>query len=110
MVIHEFPAIFLDFLIFLIFMILRCSGYEFRLPGLISCPGQVPNRPGMEFQANSDFRVHMLFMRRPNYQPNCLKNGPQTTALRQNAASISAVGRKIGPQSIELSDFTHTSL
>ena len=36
-------------------MILRCSGYEFRLPGVISCPGQVPNRPGMEFQANSDF-------------------------------------------------------
>ena len=36
-------------------MILRCSGYEFRLPGLISCPGQVPNHPGMEFQANSDF-------------------------------------------------------
>ena len=42
--------------------------------------------------------------------PTASKNGPQTTALRQNAASISAVGRKIGPQSIELSDFTHTSL
>ena len=64
---------FMFFQISEFFMILRCSGYEFRLPGLISCPEQVPNQPGMEFQANSDFRVYMLFMRRPNYQPNCLK-------------------------------------
>ena len=43
-------------------VILRCSGYQFWSPGLISCPGQLPNRPGMKFQANSDFRVHIEFM------------------------------------------------
>ena len=51
---------------FWFFMILRCSGYLFRLPGLISCPGQVPNRPGIEVQANSDFLVHIASMRRPS--------------------------------------------
>ena len=36
-------------------MILGCFGYQFRFPGLISCPRLVPNRSGMEFQAYSDF-------------------------------------------------------
>ena len=58
----SFGLFFLIFWFFWFFMILRCSGYQFRLPGLISCPGQLPNRPGIEFQANSDFRVHIEFM------------------------------------------------
>ena len=37
-------------------------------------------------------------------------HGYRTTAPRQNVASKSAVDRKIGPLSIEWSDFTHTSL
>ena len=36
-------------------MILKWFGYQFRFPGLISCPELVPNRPGMEFQAYSNF-------------------------------------------------------
>ena len=54
-------------------MVLRCSHSEFRLRGLISCPGLVSNRPDMKYQAYSNFRVHMVFMCRPIHIPNHLK-------------------------------------
>ena len=43
-------------------MILGWSDSQFRLPGLISCPGLVPNRSGLEFHAYSDFPLHIVFM------------------------------------------------
>ena len=43
-------------------MVLRCSDSEFRLRGLISCPGLLLNRSGLEFSSFSDFSVHILFM------------------------------------------------
>ena len=54
-------------------MVLRCSGSQFRLRGLISCPGLVSNRPEMKYQAYSNFRVHTLFMCWPNLVPNYVK-------------------------------------
>ena len=46
-------------------MILRASQAQIRFPGEISCPGQLSNRSGLEFQANSDFSVRMMILRRP---------------------------------------------
>ena len=43
------------------------------IPGAISCPGQVSNRSGLEFQANSIFSVHMAFVRRPSVQALLIK-------------------------------------
>ena len=40
-------------------MIFSWSDYRFWFPGLISCPRLPPDRSGVEFQANSDFSLHM---------------------------------------------------
>ena len=54
-------------------MVLRASQAQIRIPGAISCPGQVSNRSGLEFQANSIFSVHMVSMRRPKAQALLIK-------------------------------------
>ena len=91
------------------FMILRVSGYEFRLPGLISCPGQVPNRPGVEFQANSDFRVHMVFMFRP-CEPQCsVARPPQNLKPRWGESFFILVWKSELGVLIEFSNFKHNS-
>ena len=61
----SFAVFFSIFLFSQFWMVLRCSHSEFRLRGLISCPGLVSNRPDMKYQAYSNFRVHMVFMCRP---------------------------------------------
>ena len=43
-------------------MILRWSDSQFWLRGLISSPGLLLNRSGLEFWSYSDFSVHMVFM------------------------------------------------
>ena len=68
-----FSLFFLIFLFSEFWMVLRCSGSQFRLRGLISCPGLVSNRPEMKYQAYSNFRVHTLFMCWPNLLPNYVK-------------------------------------
>ena len=40
-------------------MIFGLSDYRFWFTGLIFCPGLPPDRSGVEFQANSDFPLHM---------------------------------------------------
>ena len=90
-------------------MILRCSGYEFWLPGLISCLGQVPNRPGVEFQANSDFRVHMVFMCRP-CEPQCsVARPPQNLKPRWGESFFILVWKSELGVLIEFSNFKHNS-
>ena len=81
---------FLGFLSIFLFsqfwMVLRCSDSKFRLRGLISCPGLVSNRPGMKYQAYSNFCVHMAFMCSPNPLPNYLKYSSiwhQTKTIRR---------------------------
>ena len=67
-------------------MVLRLSDSQFRLRGLISCPGLVSNRRGIKYQAYSNFRVHMVFMCRPNPLPNYLKYSSiwhQTRTIRR---------------------------
>ena len=90
-------------------MILRCSGYRFRLPGLLSCPGQLPNRPGLEYQANSDFRVHMVFMCRP-CEPQCsVARPPQNLKPRWGESFFILVWKSELGVFFELLNFEHNS-
>ena len=55
---------------------------QIRIPGAISCPGVVPNRPGVEFQVCSNFRVHMVFMCRPCEPQSSSARPPQNLKPR----------------------------
>ena len=57
-----FGVFFLIFSFSQFWMILRCCDSEFRLCGLISCPGLLLNWSGLEFSSFSDFSVHMVSM------------------------------------------------
>ena len=102
-----FSLFFLIFLFSEFSMVLRCSDSQFRISGLISCPGLVSNRPGMKYQAYSNFRVHMLFMCRPIPIPNHSNILPFDTRLRPSDAKYSFMLRKIDQKPNELSNFTH---
>ena len=61
----SFALFFSIFKFFKFSMILRPPHCQIRLRGLISCPGQLVNRSGLEFYMYSDFSVLMVFMCRP---------------------------------------------
>ena len=81
----DFGLIFSIFWFSQFSMVFSWFYFEFRLCGLISCLGLVSNRPEMKYQAYLNFRVHMVFMCRPNPVPNCLKDSSiwqQTKTIR----------------------------
>ena len=104
-----FRLFFSIFLFFQFWLILRCSGYQIRLPGLISCPGQVPNRPDVEFQANSDFRVHMVFMCRPCAKLFSCALPPQNLKPRWIDSIFNIVLISQSHYVFEFSNFEHNS-
>ena len=103
----SFWLFFWIFWFFEFWVILSCSGSQIRLPGLISCPGQLPNRPGIEFQANSDFRVHMVFMCRPCEPQSSSARPPQNLKPRWGDSFFIVVSMSEFGVLIELSNFTH---
>ena len=90
-------------------MILSWSGYQIRLPSLISCPGQVPNRPGIEFQASSDFRLHMVFLCRPCKHQSSSAKPPQNLKPRWGDSFFIVVSMSEFGVLINLSYFTHNA-
>ena len=61
----SFGLFFLIFKFFRFSMILKAPHCQIRVPGLISCPGQLPNQSRLEFHIYSDFLLHVAFMCRP---------------------------------------------
>ena len=56
----SFALFFLIFWFSDFLMVFGWSDSQFRLRGLISCPGLLLNRSGLEFSSFSDFSLHMV--------------------------------------------------
>ena len=90
----SFGVFFLILLFSQFWMILRWSDSQNRLRGLISCPGLLLNQSGLEFHMFSDFRVHIVFIRRPSAQLNCLKKwSPDHRSKIERCINISDCGK-----------------
>ena len=60
-----FGVFFLILLFSQLWMVLRWSDSQFKLRGLISCPGLLLNPSGLEFHIYSDFSLHIMSICRP---------------------------------------------
>ena len=105
----HFVRIFAFFKILEFLVILASFQAQIWIPGAISCPGQVPNRPGIEFQANSDFRLHMVFMCRPCEPQSSSAKPPQNLKPRWADSFFIVVSMSEFGVLIELLYFTHNA-
>ena len=103
----HFVRIFAFFKILEFLVILASFQAQIWIPGAISCPGVVPDRPGIEFQANSDFRLHMVFMCRPCEPQSSSARPPQNLKPRWGDSFFIVVSMSEFGVLIEFSNFTH---
>ena len=91
------------------FMISKGSDSQNHLRGLISCPGQLPNRSRLEFHIYSEFSVHILFMCRPCAKLFSSALHPQNLQPRWIDSIFNIVLISQSDYAFEFSNFEHNS-